>query len=311
MTTFENAIYPAIRGDDFKNFIKSLLKRGKLKDKYIDILTGEKGMKYFDLAFTSKTADPKNNYEVFEQIGDVTANKILVGYSYDKFPQLKCPDGVAVVARIKIKYAAKEIFAPIADKLGFWKYIKASVYTRDHAKKSLLEDCLEAFLGCTDYTLDINFRIGVGYAICYDIMVTILDTVNISLEYEDLFDSVTRLKEIFDKANREKANIGGVVYVNSRSDTEFSPSFTRIFWIKNKEDLKRLNSRKVGKTPTEHELFSTLSPNQYILVGKGSAGIKKNSQQKGATEALKYFKNIGYSKEVPEKYLLFCKKSEI
>ena len=57
---------------------------------------------------------------------------------------------------------------------------------------------MEAFIGATAYILDNKIRQGVGYAIVYDILSSIFDSMEISLKYEDLYDSITRLKEMFD-----------------------------------------------------------------------------------------------------------------
>ena len=91
MNNTTGKLYLGSRNNDFKNMIIGLLTKGKLKPKYIEQLTDEKGMKAYDYAFTARTADPVNNYERFEQIGDVTANKFIVWYAYRRFPQLVHP----------------------------------------------------------------------------------------------------------------------------------------------------------------------------------------------------------------------------
>jgi len=162
-------------------------------------------MKSYGQAFTASSADPVNNYERFEQIGDVTANKFIVWYAYKRFPQLNCTDGVKVVARLRINYGSKQFFAPLGESLGFWDYISAQedgkakgMKYRNRQKKDLLEDCIESFIGCTEYLLDQAFRPGVGYGIVYDILSSIFDEIPMSLKYDDLYDPKTRLKQTFD-----------------------------------------------------------------------------------------------------------------
>ena len=205
----QTGIYLGSRGDDFKEFIASLLKKGGLKDRYIDLLTDEDSMKVYACAFTSELIDPVNNYQVLEQIGDLTGNKFIVNYMYDRFPQLDCVEGVKVVARLRINYGAKESFCEIARKYGFWKYISATNDLRQRVMKPLLEDVFEAFLGATERIIDRRKRVGVGYAIVYDILTTIFNDIDISLKYEDLYDSKTRLKELFDL---HENSIGPLVY---------------------------------------------------------------------------------------------------
>lgn len=76
-------------------------------------------MIFYGNAFTATTANKVDNYERFEQIGDVTANKFIVWYAYRRFPQLDCTDGVKVVARLRINYGAKQFFAPLGEQLDF------------------------------------------------------------------------------------------------------------------------------------------------------------------------------------------------
>ena len=86
----KQGIYLGIRGKDFKEFITKLLKLGNMNVKYIKMLTDDDSMKLYSSAFTSELVDPENNYQVLEQIGDLSGNKIIVNYMYEKFPQLNC-----------------------------------------------------------------------------------------------------------------------------------------------------------------------------------------------------------------------------
>ena len=101
-TAMSSIIYKGTRGPMFKALISGLMERGNLKDKYIGILTNDENMKKFSKAFTAASANKNENYEIYEQIGDVSANKFIVWYAYQRFPQLNCPAGVKVVARLRI-----------------------------------------------------------------------------------------------------------------------------------------------------------------------------------------------------------------
>ena len=89
-----SSIYQGTRGTPFKALITGLMERGNLKDKYVGILTNDQNMKKFSKAFTAASANSKENYEILEQLGDVSANKFIVWYAYRRFPQLNCPLGV-------------------------------------------------------------------------------------------------------------------------------------------------------------------------------------------------------------------------
>ena len=137
-STNSEVIYYGSRGSDFKELIFNLLKEAKLKMHYINMLVDDDSLAVYSKAFTSDTADINDNYEVFEQLGDISANKFIVWYMHRRFPKLMCSQGVKVVARLRINYGAKQSFSSIAENLGFWNFITASEEERSRCKKPLL-----------------------------------------------------------------------------------------------------------------------------------------------------------------------------
>jgi dsRNA-specific ribonuclease len=270
----ETIIYYGSRQADFKNMIISLLNKGKLKKKYHSLLTSDESMKIFSTVFTSTTADENDNYEVYEQLGDITVNKFIICYMYKRFPKLHCTKGVKVVARLRINYGSKQSFAQIAESLGFWSFITASEDERNRNKKPLLEDTLEAFFGAIEYIIDNKTLHGVGYAVVYDILSVIFDAIDISLKYENLYDSKTRLKELFDFYGEK---IGSIKYIDTK------------------------NEEKITKST----VYQILGNNNQIIMGEGYASLKADAQQKAANYALNYLKKKGFEKPVPEIYKYF------
>jgi dsRNA-specific ribonuclease len=303
MSTINN-LYLGSRGSDFKDMIIGLLQRGRLKAKYINALTDKKSMESYGQAFTATTADPVNNYERFEQIGDVSANKFIVWYAYRRFPQLDCTDGVKVVARLRINYSAKQFFGPLGEKLGFWPFISAeedgderNKYYRNRNKKDLLEDCLESFIGCTEYLLDKKFRPGVGYGIIYDILSDIFDDIDMSLAYENLYDAKTRLKETFDAYK----DLGGWHFIDTRDNTQGEHTFAN-----------SLLYQKPPRTPQKPILIGLGKKEEtpqegWVLIGRGVSSKKGDAQQKAAEEGIKTLRKYGFFKDPPPEYLRFCK----
>lgn len=63
-----------------------------------------------------------------------------------------------------------------------------------------MEDVFEAFIGVTKLTLVEKFGyMGVGNQIVFNMIKTLMDERNIVLDPEELYDTKTRLKELFDK----------------------------------------------------------------------------------------------------------------
>lgn len=306
-------IYLGSRDNDFKTFIQCLLKKGQLKPKYIDILTDSKSMLEYGAAFTAVTADSINNYERYEQLGDLSANKFIVSYAYNRFPQIDCTQGVKIAARLRILYGSKNSFAPIADKLGFWPYIscqedgpkekgteKRKKY-RNNDKKALLEDTLESFIGCTENLLDKRYRPGVGYGIVYTILSSIFDDIPMSLRYEDLFDAKTRLKETFDKYK----NLGNWFYIYRREkvgDQGFTQSIAYVYRI----PLETRDKKPIEKIEESTGIALSYPRNSWILIGEGKASSQDDAEQKAASIAIDRLKNEGVYKNPPEIYTYFC-----
>lgn len=292
----QTGIYLGSRGSDFKALIVALLQKGNIKEKYIKILTDDDSMKIYGCAFTSELVDPANNYQVLEQVGDLTGNKFIVNYMYQRFPQLDCAEGVKVVARLRINYGAKESFCEIARKLGFWSFISATNDLRQRKMKPLLEDVFEAFLGATERIIDRRRCVGVGYAVVYAILKSIFDDMNISLRYEDLYDAKTRLKELFDL---HEDNIGPLVYrEGKRGDMITTSTAFRVSGGKYQEKTDANGKVSLNK--------KRIIGGTYIKIGEGSAALKSDAQQNAAISALEVLNKQGWSKPVPRIYKKFA-----
>jgi len=317
-------LYLGLRGPPFKKLISDLLSLGNLKPKYITLLTSEESIKEYSKAFTAESRiHPEDNYERFEQIGDVAASHFIVSYFYRRYPQLDCSLGVKVVARLRINYGAKKSFSEIAEKLGFWDFITSldqpeeketkktkdaksieekvkSSYCRARNMKDLLEDVFEAFIGCTEYLIDLNFRTGVGYAIIYNILENIFNKIDVSLSYEDLVDHKTQLKETFD-VQYIGAELGTLVYYHSGGGSS---------------DIGKHNPHlcSIYRAPPGVDSNPRHFNRQWVLISSAEAVSKSQSEQKAAAIGVQTLKDgitVGrvfkkYYKPPPPEYEFFC-----
>lgn len=198
----------------FETMLRSVFKKGAVKPHYVDELM--KHLDEYQKAFTTELANPTDNLEVYEAIGDGIGNAFISFYSLRRFPWLNCPQGVKYLARLKINYGSMDALASIATKLGFWPHIVATESEKKFKPEKTLEDVMEAFIGLTTLLLDNKFEIGVGYGIIYQIFKAIYDDMDISLEYESLYDSKSKLKELFDALPRQ---LGKYKYEDDRTKT--------------------------------------------------------------------------------------------
>ena len=273
----QNPLYIAPRGEPFICLIRNILELGKLKKKYIDLLTDKKNIKIYEQVFTHPTVDSEINYEFFEILGDQTVNKAIVWYLTRRYPFLHSPLGVKIISRLKINLVAKKTFADIGSDLKLWNFVSVDEDTRQNRMKKTLEDVFEAFFGATEYILDSQIRNGVGYAICYNIIENLFNDIKISLKYEDLYDAKSRLKENFDYHKKIKS---GILF-NEKYETN---------------KVEKINYVSV---------YNVLPDGRKIEIGKGSAALKEDAEQRAAENAIQNLKRSGALKPIPEEYSNF------
>jgi hypothetical protein len=199
---FENKIIFGDRSEKFKTFLLSLLMKTSIDRQTAEcLLNDENVLTMYKHCFTHRSFDNKNNYEYFELIGDVTSNKIIVWYLQERFPFLCNAEGVKVLARLRINLVSKLTFSNWARKLNFEPFISYDLETKIKQENSVLEDCFEAFIGCTEKIIDEHIRGYTANYFCFKFIELLLDEEDIKLSYKSLYDPITRLKETFDFYN--------------------------------------------------------------------------------------------------------------
>lgn len=176
-----------------------LLRRVRIKRKYVmTLFSDDATVQRFCAAFTHNSVDAHTNYEWLEILGDATVNKAITFYITHRFPFLCTPEGVKVIARLKINLVSGKQLAAMTDRLGLSDFIRVAVPMHDGQVQSLREDVFEAFIGALEVSIDSLVEPGAGYGVCYRLVASLLDEQDLSLRYEDLYDAVTRVKETFD-----------------------------------------------------------------------------------------------------------------
>jgi dsRNA-specific ribonuclease len=266
-------------------FIKKIAEIGRFKEKYLNIMLRDENIKYYCIAFTHKTYNKNVNYEIFEQLGDLSINKFLVWHAYRKFPQINFSDGHAIAARIRITFGSNEKLNIIGEKLGLRSLLLFSAADAQHGipLESLTEDVFESFIGATEFIFDRCLIRHCGYSFVYNILEGIFDNphyvTDFKLDYNILMDPVTRLKEL----------------------TE-TPQFKNIY---PNQVLEYVNIpvKKYGKNliQTKVNLKSNDQDGPKILIGEGTAIVKGKSRPIAALMALNMFESRGL-KQIGDKY---------
>lgn len=265
------------------DFIEKVFSNSKIKPKYMHVLTSPEAINIYQTAFTSNTVDPKNNYELYEYIGDNAANTAVVNYFYAVFPQLRCSKSIHILNRLKIVHVSKDSYSNIAENLGFWPYIRYNSSVADtkpqlkRTKEALLEDVFEAFVGATQIIITNKYSyslLGVASQIIYNFIKSIFDEKHISFEPEALYDAKTRLKELFEI----KKNIPNQLY------NTFGPP------------------KYIDAPPPSTNVV--LRFNKQGLMFQGTGTTKQQAHKMAAQLAIDHFKKLNYNTE--KKFNLAC-----
>ena len=271
--------------DQFQVFILNLIRqRVPLVS---DLKLDKNEMSQFVTSFTSPDVNNEKNYELYETLGDKLLNNCVLWYISNRFPQLNVPDAMDLMTKIKIRIIQTNWLGGLSDSLGFYDYIHCLRNLGENARLKVLEDVFESFFAVLNMIVDNQYKKGMGMVVCYRFIASLLDEKDISISYDFLVDPKTQLKEVFDLHKTIR-----IKYTATRVTVGMNEMYTSTL----------LESKLVGKTPLGDDMFSTL---RKILTGK-EGYTEKEAEQNVASEAIRYYKNLGISKPIPKEYLKFC-----
>lgn len=187
---------------EFREFVTRIFRGVKtpvsLSSEHIKLLTGPDEMKLYKQAFTTQDADSVYNYEYLEFRGDSVLGVASIQYLHKRFSLITSNEWMTRIDHI---FVSKNTLGKLGKDAGFEKYITHShslSFLNDHDRLSLYEDVLEAFIGSIYFCCKRMFRTGTAYNIIYSIVSNLFDSVEVSLDYNNFFDSKSRLKEVYD-----------------------------------------------------------------------------------------------------------------
>jgi hypothetical protein len=151
---------------------------------------------------------------------------------------------------------------------------------------------------------------GAGYAICQGIIRHWYDQIDISLSFEDLYDSKTKLKELFDFYGSKDRKINN--YSRLKKLEYFCPEDE---WKKNNRNEARLRNLGFSPPSPETRIQSIVIYCQILNertwnyeeheLGRGSAALKADASQRAAKTARETLRRKGYWKPIPAEYEVF------
>jgi len=302
---------------DFINFIYNLLRfRCLLKEETVNkfFIENKESMQLLRQAFIHKSFDVVTNYELLEFEGDVIVNAAVVEYIRNTYPNIV---SVKWNTRLKHILVSGKILSRMAIRNGFENYLLVDEELKERFDtfedkwdcedyQAAYEDTVEALCGAIMRILNKHTVKGVGYVSCYNLISSFLQEEKISLEYEDVFDAKSRLKELFD------ANQWNDVNGCRLNDCLFAME-------KNEQAINRY--RKELRNSVDNDIIN--STDRFIafgyacvdgntgskkLLAVATANKKKNAEQKAADEVIKRLARLGISLHIPNAYEVVTKK---
>lgn len=343
-------------GESLKNKMLNMITdilmiRGKLKPKYVIKLLGiPEVLGYYERAFTHKSYDIINNYEFLEFLGDGTVNNCTKWYISRKFNEYDLTQSPQEpLSRLMITIVQNKTLADLALKLGFWSYLRSSMHQRQSDMKDMLEDVFEAFIGTTQWVIDQYIGMGAGYAICYNIISSILeederikkfvirrDAGLAAINYDDVCDSITILKQTMEDAQLNEQHIGRIIPNPNPSVIEMDLTRAKQFMNDGKGNRVPKNQKAsrvmkqaeyvigreeviINGTPYKKVFVEywlqkgymtgptnnlTFMPDAVkpILIGRGEGFEQKKAVFQASANALATLRRMGLSKPIPQSY---------
>ena len=208
---------------DLKLFLMNeMLPRVVTSKEAIEKLVSKEAMEIWEVAFTHESFDPNRgkNYEEIELLGDLVIGNVYVRFIFESYPQFNRSQ----ISELRTHYLAKGFQSQLSSSLGIGRFIR----TRFHTTKHQLEDVLESFFGALQLIGDKIFKLGAGYGLCYNLVVSLYKDVPIELS-ATLANPKTLIKEAMERLQMIQPKLKEKVPENDVTDDFGNVTFT-ISW---------------------------------------------------------------------------------
>ena len=268
--------------DGFKDFIISLLRRSRVNEKTIFILTDEEYLLDFRMSFVHDSYDPYENHNIYKFEGITALELVVAEYLVFKFPKIKSEKWLT---HLKQNIVSKGMFTDIAVEGDFQRFIlygenigdsliKYPDKSRNTEYKSMLSDVFKAFVGALMIVSNKVRQRGVGYAVVYNFVSFYMDQIEISIKYTDVFNYKTRLKELFDSYK-----------------WKFDQSITINYDEKENQQVATVVGYPKGNKSRQ--------PGNAVVLATRSGRTKKEAAQKASSDALNKLDRMYKIRDIP------------
>lgn len=167
-------------------------------------------------AFIPQALDPKNNYEMYEMMGDKSINKAVVSYIFRTlYPLLSKsghPESVSYLNNVIATCVSTKSFVKMFELIGFNDILFKVIGPKENfnmfvvkeqsgkrREKNIQEDMMEAFVGCMEVMIDRYVKMFTGFMFINNLMIDVLDKMDIQYNPSYYWTDYQVIKETCDK----------------------------------------------------------------------------------------------------------------
>lgn len=209
----ESFVNQNLTDEQIKSFVHNILtKRSSLTAEAANKVLSPEGIRTMRQAFTHWTCTNEPNYEMMEFLGDTTYNKALTYYMYRRFPSLaNDPDGNSRLSEATKLYKSKQQAPIFCDLLGLPSMARYRTLCYQPQKESnpnlilqitmdnkMKTDLFEAFVGAIELLIDNSVFMHTGYFIIYQILKSLFDKIDMTIDKAKTKPNRVKVKEIMD-----------------------------------------------------------------------------------------------------------------
>jgi dsRNA-specific ribonuclease len=263
-------------------------------------------------AFTHKSVDPVNNYDVLKIKGEVIVNEFMAFYIIKRFPKI-----VSLKYRTRIKHTVFHTrqLAKTLLKYGFGDLVLLGeeieenlVLIKDPTKSQIylnpIEGSAMGIFGCIEeLILELDLSRGTASDVIWRILRWLFDQEEIATDYELIFDPVTRLKELTTTTELDWKK--GKMYDITKTKFEIAPSKKKIAAAAERNEpepgptFSEIVHVKVFGWPLKDRRYYPQDPSiNRVELAEATESSESEAKMAAAFKALEVLKSYGIRERV-------------
>lgn len=276
-----------------------------LPEEDIERVLDASSLRIFKSAFTHRSYDPVNNFEILEFIGDARLSYVLTRYIRNRFPDVVSEEWLT---RLKHTLVSMKYFSDLTDRLGLHDLLITSVTVPQELSDATKDDLFESVFGAIAKVADDILGKGIGNHIAYNIIKTIFDDIPIRLRWDEIVDPTSRIKMVYDaipgvewRANHtyltfKKECYHALVFYPDNSSPDHKIAHAHGDTLK--EALEKACAYALTRKHIFGDVLESLEPSPYVY--KTPRNTRRTTPKERRSQYQDYISSVGEMIDDPE-----------